>query len=101
MCTVVERNLGLSRFARISLPDWLVQVRESDDCPDSLMDFFQNYFITMSGGQLVLDTASSRAVSRTLRSAGAVAPGTVEKYLNFWFETPLTSPVNGTTKNGG
>lgn len=50
----------------------------------SLKDFFQNHFLHMSTGNLILDTKAARTVSPTLKSTGAVDIATVELYLDFW-----------------
>lgn len=50
----------------------------------SLKEFFQDHFLHMSSGSLILDTKAARHVSPTLKSTGAVDMATVELYLSFW-----------------
>ncbi len=84
MCTVMERHLSLNSSSRLPFKDWLRKFSETKEASQDLMEFFENYFLHMSSGSLVLDTKATRIVSCTLRSTGDVDHNTVGKYLEFW-----------------
>ena len=87
MCTVMERNLSLEAVQRLSFEDWLNKVAASNENPPDLLDFFQNHFLHMSSGSLILDTTLARKASSTLRSTGSVDIGTIGLYLDHWRRT--------------
>lgn len=64
--------------------EWLDSMLAAKGGSQSLKDFFQNHFLHMSSGNLVLDTTAARKVSPTLISSGAVDIATVQLYLDFW-----------------
>ena len=67
--------------------DWLDKVAASNENSQDLLDFFQNHFLHMSSGTLVLDTTLARKASSTLRSTGSVDVRTIELYLDHWRRT--------------
>ena len=67
--------------------DWLNKIAASNEKSQSLLEFFQNHFLHMSSGTLVLDTELARKASSTLRSAGSVDVRTIELYLDHWRST--------------
>lgn len=87
MCTVIEHQLSLKSSSRLPFKDWLKRFSETKEASQDLMQFFQDYFLHMSNGSLVLDTKATRLVSRTLRSTGDVDLDTVREYLEFWRRT--------------
>ena len=84
MCTVIERGLSLQLGKRLPFPEWLDAMLAAKGSSQSLKDFFQDHFLHMSSGSLVLDTGAARTVSPTLKSTSAVDMATVDLYLNFW-----------------
>ncbi|KAL8823834.1 MAG: hypothetical protein Q9191_005512 [Dirinaria sp. TL-2023a] len=84
MCTVIERSLSLQVGRRLPFQEWLDKMLAGKGSSESLKDFFQNHFLHMACGSLILDTKAARNVSLTLKSAGAVDMATVELYLDFW-----------------
>lgn len=89
VCSIVEYNLGLPSKSRLPFSEWLEQISKLDGSPSDLMDFFRNDFLHMSGGGLVLDTRKCLKVSPNLRSAGAVGPKEIERYVAFWRKSGL------------
>ena len=87
MCTVIERSLSLETAQRMPFEDWLNKVAASNENSQDLLDFFQNHFLHMSSGSLVLDTTLARKASSTLRSTGSVDIRTVGLYLDHWRRT--------------
>ena len=84
MCTIVERGLSLESAQRMPFQEWLNKVTASSENSQDLLDFFQNHFLHMSSGSLVLDTTLARNTSSTLRSTGSIDMSTVELYLSHW-----------------
>ena len=48
------------------------------------MSFFENDFLHMSGGNLVLETINCQGLSPTLKSTGGIGPKQLELYINYW-----------------
>lgn len=84
VCSIMERKLGFASQSRVPFEEWLAQVSTLEHQPSDLMEFYRKYFLHMSGGSLVLDTTSSRSLSPTLRSTGAIDAEKIELYLEFW-----------------
>ena len=84
MCTVLERNLSMKTPSRLPFKEWLMRFSETKEASRALMEFFEDYFLQMSSGSLVLDTKAARNISCTLESTGDVDLGTVGKYVEFW-----------------
>lgn len=84
VCTIIERTLGLPSQARQPFQEWLDEALAVEDNLSGLKAFFENYFLHMSSGSLVLDTKNSRAISPALRSTGAITVETIELYVKFW-----------------
>lgn len=87
MCTVIERNLSLETVQRMPYKDWLNKVAASNENSRDLLEFFQNHFLHMSSGSLILDTTLARKTSATLRSTGSVDIRTIDSYLGHWRRT--------------
>lgn len=91
ICTVIENSLHLPtpitsrRRRRLDYREWLARI----DAGSDLLEFLKDHFLHMSSGDLVLDVRNTLAVSRTLRSTGAVKIETVGLYLEFWRERGL------------
>lgn len=84
ICTVLERELSLQPNSRLAFAIWLEKFSKTEDVSQDLMDFFQNHFLRMSGGALILDTKEARKVSHSLRSSGDVSHSTIQNYVKFW-----------------
>ena len=89
ICSVIERHLSLPSSRRPSFTEWLEQVMAAKENPPELIDFLKSHFLLVSTGALVLDTAQTRKISRTLRSTDAVNTGAIELYLEFWKSVEL------------
>lgn len=81
--------LGMSEDSIVPYQQWLNRVRRfrgsfNDNPAMQLEEFFMHYFVPMSCGGLVLDTARTRAQSRTLREMGPVGSDLVAKYVASW-----------------
>ncbi|EEA22375.1 hypothetical protein PMAA_061530 [Talaromyces marneffei ATCC 18224] len=75
----------------IPFKEWLERVRRSPSSPDdnpasNLAGFLDMYFVRMSCGGLILDTARSRENSWTLRDTGPVSRSLVMKFIQVWKE---------------
>ncbi|KGO69364.1 Male sterility, NAD-binding [Penicillium expansum] len=89
MVKTLARSLDIPQSGIIPFDQWIERVRISpasvNDCPaKQLLEFFDQHFIRMSCGGLILDTAKAREHSATLRERGPVGPGLVEKYILSW-----------------
>ena len=61
--------------------DWLSKAKPY---LDGLTTFFEQHFVQMATGSLVLDTTKARAASASLRSSGAVGLEIVRSYVRVW-----------------
>jgi len=84
ICTVLERELSLERNSRLPFATWLEKFAKTEGISQDLRDFFQDYFLRMSGGTLILDTEEACKASHTLRSSGDVSHSIIQKYVRFW-----------------
>ena len=82
MCSIIERELGISA-ARLPYREWL-DVALEEGSMESLQEFFDDHFLNMAAGTLVLSTEGGRRVSPTLRCVGAVDMHTVQRFLKSW-----------------
>lgn len=82
--TIIEQNIGLKSRPRLAFPDWLDRVRSAEGETSSLMEFFENHFLRMSSGSLVLDTKHCQKISPTLDSADAVTEQFIKQCVEFW-----------------
>ena len=87
MCTVIEHNLSLQTLQRMPFGDWLTKVAASNNASQDLLHFFENHFLHMSSGSVILDTTRARKASSTLRSTGSVGISTIDIYLDHWRRT--------------
>ena len=84
--------IGLSPDAQVPYPEWVERIRAVPDdriadCPaKKLLAFFEGDFEHMSGGDVIMDTAETRRVSKTLRQTGGVDEKLISKYVNTWKE---------------
>lgn len=89
MVKTLARSLDIPQSDIIPFDQWIERVRNSpasvNDCPaKQLLEFFDQHFIRMSCGGLILYTAKTREHSTTLGERGPVGPGLVEKYILSW-----------------
>lgn len=92
MISSLARALGLGADKIVPYQQWLDRVRRfrgsiNDNPALQLEDFFVHYFLPMSCGGLVLDTAKTRVHSKTLREIGPVSGDLVGKYIASWKES--------------
>jgi hypothetical protein len=69
---------------RLPYKEWLQQAIARELHPESLHEFFQDHFLRMSNGGIILDTKMCRSVSPSLRVAGGVGLMEVSLYLKSW-----------------
>ena len=94
MVRCLRQELGLVEEAVIHFDDWLklVQSSSTDDNPAwKLSDFLGTEFRKMSCGDVILDTAVTRAVSPTLRRLSYIEEPQVKLYLKYWRSMGLLS----------
>jgi thioester reductase-like protein/acyl carrier protein/SAM-dependent methyltransferase len=89
MIRVLADALGVPYAHIIPFYDWVKRVRDSkapttENPAKQVVEFFDEHFLRMSCGDLVLDTAKSRERSHTLRSRGVITPDLVTKYIEAW-----------------
>ncbi|KAK4205574.1 hypothetical protein QBC40DRAFT_271190 [Triangularia verruculosa] len=88
---IIGRELGAepSRLDGTLIPfeEWLDRGISSGAISASLRGFFADDFRVLGQGKIVLDTALSRLVSKTLASEGGVAKDVVEGYVRKWKAT--------------
>jgi hypothetical protein len=73
----------------IPFHDWVQRVRDFDgpiteNPARQVVEFFDEHFLRMSCGDLVLKTVKSRELSTTLGARGIVKPELVNKYVEAW-----------------
>ncbi|EAW17018.1 putative polyketide synthase [Aspergillus fischeri NRRL 181] len=78
--------LGLGKESIIPFDQWIDRVRRLrgstvDNPALQLIDFFENYFIPMSCGELILDTTKANQHSETLRNQGPITDEVIGKYI--------------------
>lgn len=82
--------IGLSPDAQIPYSEWLDRIRAvsddrmGDNPAKKLLPFFEGDFEHMSGGDVIMDTAETRRVSKTLRQTGGVDEKLISKYVDMW-----------------
>lgn len=86
MTASLASALGLGKDAIVPFDQWIDRVRRLrgstvDNPALQLIDFFENYFIPMSCGQLILDTTKANQYSETLRNQGPITDEVVDKYI--------------------
>lgn len=89
MIHTIADCLGISHENVVPFGEWLSRVRQyhgsTDENPAGrLIDFFDDHFLRMTCGDLVLDTMQSRACSKTLRYTGPIEKELVKKYFTTW-----------------
>ncbi|BCS15610.1 hybrid PKS/NRPS enzyme [Aspergillus luchuensis] len=86
MIASLASALGLGRESIIPFDQWIDRVRRLrgstvDNPALQLIDFFENYFIPMSCGELILDTTKANQHSETLRNQGPITDEVIGKYI--------------------
>lgn len=75
---------------RVPMQDWVEKVSqaaESDNPAKQLVHFFQTEFEHNATGEVVMDTAHSRAASVALAKMKPVEMHTIQSYLKSWRES--------------
>jgi hypothetical protein len=87
----LSEHIGLGTPAStVEYNEWLARVQAAQDshlAPNpskALVDFFEKDFQRMSCGGIVLDTAITRKISSSLRSATPVDSKTIARYISNW-----------------
>jgi hypothetical protein len=86
MTVMLAHELDIPLNQVIPFSDWVDRVRNhngpiAENPAKNLVDFFDEHFIRMSCGGLILDTVKSREHSETLRKRGPVSRELVSKYI--------------------
>ncbi|KAI0442588.1 hypothetical protein F4803DRAFT_353224 [Xylaria telfairii] len=81
--------LGITTENIIPYPAWVARVRQfagsvAENPALQLIDFFEQYFVAMSCGQLMLDTVETRSHSTTMQTMKPVEKDLVRKYVGAW-----------------
>lgn len=87
MITCLNKELGLPQDSRVPFEKWLEMVGslpEQGNPARELAGFFQSDFQKMSSGEVILDTATARSVSSTLRQMGPVGDDEIRGYVSYW-----------------
>lgn len=81
--TIMGRELGLSSPTMIPFEQWLKRAVEAGAIR-SLEGFFQDHFLELGAGGVILDTAKSRALSKTLTGSGGLGRELIAEYIRRW-----------------
>ena len=86
MTASLASALGLGKESIVPFDQWIDRVRRLrgstvDNPALQLIDFFENYFIPMSCGELILDTTKANQYSETLRNQGPITDEVIGKYI--------------------
>jgi hypothetical protein len=97
MITVLARELEVASANIVPYEQWTDRVKRfrgstKDNPALQLIDFFDNYFVPMSCGGLMLDTARTWEVSKTLRNMGPIGSKLVKKYIATWKQSGFLNP---------
>jgi thioester reductase-like protein len=90
MVALLADSLDIPRDRIIPFKEWLRRVRafpgavEWDNPAAKLVDFFDEDFVRMSCGGVLLDTEKSQRHSATLRGVGPVSAEVVKRYIQAW-----------------
>jgi hypothetical protein len=89
MISVFADCLGITTENIIPYPEWVARVRQfagsvAENPALQLIDFFEQYFVAMSCGQLMLDTVKTRSHSTTMQTMKPVEKDLVRKYVGAW-----------------
>ena len=84
VCTVMERKLGLESRKRKPFKDWLAEALGKGYLQTDLSDFFEQDFVHMSSGGVLLNTQNCRQVSQECYCTSSVKVQEIEGYLAYW-----------------
>lgn len=93
----LARALDIGSKNIVSYEEWVDRVRRfrgsiTDNPALQLIGFFDHYFIPMSCGGLILDTAKSAEHSETLRRQGPIDSDLMMKYIAGWKHSGFLNP---------
>ena len=92
MILVLAAALDIPRSNIIPFQEWVQRVRqfpgsmEADNPSGRNVEFFDQNFVLLACGGMILDTAKSTEHSRTLRARGPISDDLVRKYIRSWKE---------------
>lgn len=90
MLLILRSELGLDDSELLPMSEWVRAVddvheqKPGDNPAGKLLTFFREDFPRMAGGDIVLGTDRSRAVSQNLRDLDVVCKKDVAGYVEFW-----------------
>jgi acyl transferase domain-containing protein/thioester reductase-like protein/SAM-dependent methyltransferase/acyl carrier protein len=96
MTVMLAHALDIPLNQIVPFNEWVDRVRNHDgpiaeNPAKNLVNFFDEHFIRMSCGGLILDTVKTREHSETLRKRAAVSRELVSKYITAWKKTGFLS----------
>lgn len=97
MVATLAQALDVPSHRIVPYQQWVDRVRRFpgstvDNPAIQLMGFFDQYFVPMSCGGLVLDTTETRQCSETMQKMEAVGRDLVVKYVEAWKRTGFLNP---------
>ncbi|KAI0441082.1 citrinin polyketide synthase [Xylaria telfairii] len=97
MMLTLCKALDLPHESIVPYHEWISRVRrfrssQSDNPALQLIEFFQNYFIPMSCGGLILDTSKTKQHSKYLEAMGPVDEEVTMKYISSWKQSGFLHP---------
>ena len=90
MISLFADELDIPRANVVPFDKWVHAVRqfpgsaEKDNPAAWLTDFWDNHFVRVSRGELILDTSNSEEHSHTLASESPVSDDLARKYIRVW-----------------
>ncbi|KAH7355893.1 putative polyketide synthase [Pyrenochaeta sp. MPI-SDFR-AT-0127] len=87
--SILASALDIPTASIVPYDQWIDRVKRfrgstKDNPALQLIDFFDNYFVPMSCGGLMLDTSRTFEVSHTLRTMGPIGSKLVKMYIDAW-----------------
>lgn len=97
MIATLAQALHVPAHKIVPYERWVDRVRRfrgstSDNPAIQLIGFFEQYFLPMSCGGLILDTTETRQCSRTMQNMEAVGRDLIMKYVEAWKQTGFLHP---------
>ncbi|KAI9688877.1 MAG: putative NRPS-like protein biosynthetic cluster [Bathelium mastoideum] len=88
--SALREALGMQKEAKVNYSEWIAKVKAVPDerlrenPAKKLLDFFEADFEHLSDGGVILDTAETRKVSKTLQESTEVGRDLIKRYVQCW-----------------
>jgi acyl transferase domain-containing protein/thioester reductase-like protein/acyl carrier protein/SAM-dependent methyltransferase len=97
MISILASELQIPSANILPYDQWIDRVKRfrsstKDNPALQLIDFFNNYFVPMSCGGLMLDTRKTSEVSETLRNMKPIGSNLVREYIRAWKQSGFLNP---------